>query len=437
MSEQALSPMRETAKYLEAKQTQLDTLLPDHLDPKRFLRVIFLQMQKIPQLAQCSKESIYAGMMSAAEVGLVPDGRQGALIPYRNKGKLEAQFQPMYFGLIDRARQTGELADIYAASIRENDEFTYQLGFDRELIHRPNIRGDRGEIVAVYCVILLKDGTKTFGPGPMTVEEVNAIRARSKAYRNAENKGTRDSPWHTDWEAMAWKTVAKRTLKWVPQSTDDLRGIIDLDNSQYETEAAEPTKPVTINDLMSGQVVDPGQPEDFEQDASGELTSADSTVVKPGSEDITPEWPKWDAERKNWFDADGVYWDQSAHGTTKREGKDYPSMLDDGTFRAKRGYAERAKKLKEAAKFKENATAASQEQESSGSTPEASTAEAIVPTFDELKAQLASATNRDAVDAVDDAWGYVQANVPADEAQAFHQALVAKYREVSEKQLGL
>ena len=144
-----ISNTKATATYLTGKVKQLETLLPSHMDPQRFMRIVFLQLQKNSTLAKCSKESIYASMMSAAEVGLIPDGRQGALIPYKNRGTLEAQFQPQYFGLMDRARQSGEIADIYAASIRENDEFTYQLGFDRELIHRPNIRGNRGEIQAV------------------------------------------------------------------------------------------------------------------------------------------------------------------------------------------------------------------------------------------------------------------------------------------------
>lgn len=336
MSEKQLQTQGETAKYLATKVKALETLLPKHLEPERFLRIVFLQMQKNQRLAECTKESIYAGMMSAAELGLVPDGRQGWLIPYWNSKKncREAQFQSGYLGIVDRARQSGEVADVYAASVRENDEFEYELGFNRTLRHRPNIRGNRGPIVAVYCVVEMRDGTKTFGGGPMTAEEVNEVRARSKS--------ANDGPWITDWEAMAWKTVAKRVLKWVPQS-DELRGVIEADDKDYGPPPAP--KPVTINDLMAGQ----GQ--------AGTGAAPPAEEPKPDKRQSPPaddpdkpaerEWPKPGHTPGSWIDSDGVIWNPDAHASFRGP---RPSVNDDGTFRAKRGYTHKARKLAEEAR---------------------------------------------------------------------------------------
>ena len=66
-------------------------------------------------------------------------------------------------------------------------------------------------MVRVYCVFRLKDGGHQFDV--MSTREVEAIRKRSKA---------KDSgPWITDYEAMAAKTVIRRTSKLVPASIED------------------------------------------------------------------------------------------------------------------------------------------------------------------------------------------------------------------------
>jgi recombination protein RecT len=46
----------------------------------------------------------------------------------------------------------------------------------------------------------------------MTIDEVEAIRARSRAGKNG--------PWVSDWAAMAKKTAVKQLSKWLPMSTE-------------------------------------------------------------------------------------------------------------------------------------------------------------------------------------------------------------------------
>lgn len=208
------------SQLIQSKQVQFKTLLPAHISPERFMRIIFTQIQKNPKLLQCTQNSVLSAILVAAEMGLVPDGRKGALVPFKNKGVLEAQFIPMYQGLIELARNSGEIVDIFPATVYEYDDYQYELGLNRNLTHRVNLDGDRGKPIAYYAVVELKTGAKTFGAGPMTVKEMEAVKARSRA-----NSG----PWYTDFEPMAWKTVIKRVLKFCPQSAE-LAQAIEIDN---------------------------------------------------------------------------------------------------------------------------------------------------------------------------------------------------------------
>lgn len=207
----ATTPSKTLKDLILSKQSQYKTLLPAHIPPERFMRIIFTQMQKNKALLQCTQESVLSAVLVAAELGLIPDGRKGALVPFNNKGTKEATFIPMYQGLIELARQTGQIADIFPATVCENDAFHYELGLNRQLEHIP-IMKDRGKPIAYYAVVIFKDGTQTFGPGPMTADEVQAIKKRSRA--------SGSGPWITDFEAMAWKTVIKRVLKFCPQSPE-------------------------------------------------------------------------------------------------------------------------------------------------------------------------------------------------------------------------
>ncbi|MBX7450395.1 recombinase RecT [Mycolicibacterium sp. 3033] len=150
--------------------------------------------------------------MSAAQLGLEPGPLGEAhLVPFRDgkSGDYIVQFIPGYKGLVKLAWQSGQMADIWAEVVYENDEFDYTLGLNRDLVHKP-ARTVRGKPVYVYAVAKLKDGGTPFVV--LAVEEVESIRSRSKAGKNG--------PWVTDWAAMAKKTAVKQLAKWLPLSSE-------------------------------------------------------------------------------------------------------------------------------------------------------------------------------------------------------------------------
>ena len=197
---------------------QFATALPKHINSDRFVRIAITTIRQNPKLAQCNQESLLGALMVSAQLGLEPGVLgQFYLIPYGR----ECQFQIGYKGMIELLRRSGQLKDIYAYSVYENDEFEMTYGLDRDLKHKPNLQ-DRGNFVGCYCVAVLKDDARAFEY--MTKEEIEAHGKKfSKTYGNG--------PWKTDFEAMAHKTVVKKMLKWLPLSVEFLENIEKDDKS--------------------------------------------------------------------------------------------------------------------------------------------------------------------------------------------------------------
>jgi recombination protein RecT len=138
--------------------------------------------------------------MASAQLGLEPGVLgQCYLIPYGR----ECQFQISFKGLIELLWRSGQLSDIYAYTIYENDEFSIEYGLHRDLMHKPALGSDKCNPVGYYAVAKLKDGITAFEF--MSQENVTTHGKRfSKTFNNG--------PWKTDIEAMAHKTVVKNFL---------------------------------------------------------------------------------------------------------------------------------------------------------------------------------------------------------------------------------
>jgi recombination protein RecT len=195
----------------DSAKKQFAAALPRHLTPERFTRIALTAINRTPKLMQCTKESLLTCLLDLSQLGLEPDNRKAHLIPYENR-KLNKTICTLiidYKGLVELARRSGEISDIHADVVCENDHFEYSFGTEGKLVHKPAIK-DRGNVTAAYSFVKLKDGSSSYEV--MNKEEVDAIRERSKA----GNTG----PWVTDWKEMAKKTVFRRHSKWLPVSPE-------------------------------------------------------------------------------------------------------------------------------------------------------------------------------------------------------------------------
>lgn len=216
----AASPMKNMQDLIISMKGQIEAALPSVITGERFARMVLTAMSNTPQLASCTPKSFLGAMMQAAQLGVEPNTPLGQayLIPYRNHGTLECQFQLGYNGLMDLAYRSGEVTDIQAHVVYENDAFEYELGLTPKLMHKPAMK-DRGAAVAYYAVFHTKNGG--YGFEVMSIED---IKKHASTYSQAYKKGY-TSPWKTNFDEMAKKTVLKRCLKYAPLKTEFVRAI--------------------------------------------------------------------------------------------------------------------------------------------------------------------------------------------------------------------
>ncbi len=204
---------------VKAMMPEIKKALPTVLTPERFTRIALSALNNTPALQKCTPMSFLAALMNAAQLGLEPNTPLGQayLIPYKNKGVMECQFQIGYKGLIDLAYRNGQMQTIQAQCVYKNDYFEYEFGLEPKLIHRP-ASTDRGELVYFYGVFRTVNGG--FGFHVMSKSDMDLY---AKNYSKAFDSSF--SPWKTNYEEMAKKTVIKQALKYAPIKTDFQRAL--------------------------------------------------------------------------------------------------------------------------------------------------------------------------------------------------------------------
>ena len=218
-------------QYVKAMEGEIKKALPSVITPERFTRMVLSAMSTNPKLASCTPSSFLGAMMSAAQLGLEPNTPLGQayILPYSNHGNLEAQFQLGYKGLIDLAYRSGEVEVVQAHIVYEKDTFECEYGLEPKLTHTPADK-DRGEPIKVYAVFKTKSGGYGF-----EVMSMDDVRNHASKYSKAYNSSF--SPWKTNFEEMAKKTVLKKVLKYAPLKSDFVRGITQ--DETIKTEIAE------------------------------------------------------------------------------------------------------------------------------------------------------------------------------------------------------
>ena len=108
---------------VKAMMPEIRKALPSVITPERFTRIALSALNNTPALQQCSPMSFIASLLNSAQLGLEPNTPLGQayLIPYKNKGQMECQFQIGYKGLIDLAYRNGQMQTIQAQAVYEND----------------------------------------------------------------------------------------------------------------------------------------------------------------------------------------------------------------------------------------------------------------------------------------------------------------------------
>lgn len=283
-----LTPVQQICQSIEGMRDKFVAALPPHVTVEKFVRIGLTAVQGTPALVQCDRASVYNELLKCAQDGLLPDGREAALVPFKGKAK----YMPMIGGILKKVRNSGELASITSQVVFQNDKFKYWVDDEGEhLEHEPLVFGERGKALGVYALAKLKDGSVMMEF--MTADQVEAVRQISRA---------QDGPWSGPFAHEMWrKTVVRRLSKRLPMSTD-LEEFIHRDDDLYDLdgkenkEPAKPanTRPKRLNNIVGGQAgkqpekaAEPAQDAEYEtvEDAPAPAAKAPEKPHEPAKKD--------------------------------------------------------------------------------------------------------------------------------------------------------
>jgi len=297
-------------KELKGILPQIDEALPatakKYMTKERIVKVALMAIRKTPKLLQCNRASILEAVMDMASLGLELGGALGHayLVPFKT------QAVPIigYRGYIALARRSGEIESVKAEIVHQHDDFDIDLASGQPPTHKPCLKGNRGDPEAVYCVARFKDGGMHVEY--MTVDDVKKIQARSPSVR-----ANATSPWDTDWNEMAKKTVVRRAAKYWPLSIE-MADAIEVDNrtdgvSYSPSEIITPdtlpeAKPETRTDQAIEALKKAPAPADEHIHQGGHCEMPDGIVptesTPPPAEPHQPPGHNatWDDEKKRW-----------------------------------------------------------------------------------------------------------------------------------------
>ncbi len=202
----------------------------------RLIVAVALEVRKRPELQKCTKVSILQCVLEACSVGLSPVGpmQYAYLIPYWNRAtnSTEAQLQIGYRGFVELARRSKCVLSINADVVRQGDFFEFEKGETITIKHRPSFDSDGEQgVIAAYAVANLVGGGVEAEAMPRW--RVDKIMERAKAKRRDGST----TPWDTDYEQMAIKTVVKLLCKRLPKSQEFARAI-EIDDRECGIDAA-------------------------------------------------------------------------------------------------------------------------------------------------------------------------------------------------------
>lgn len=227
-----LKPIDSIRGSLEAMKPQFKTALPKHITVDKFNRVLMTAISSTKDLQDADRTSLFASCMKLAQQGLLPDGKEAAIVTFKDnkRGIRVAQAMPMISGILKLVRNSGELAALSPHTVCKNDQFDYWIDETGEhLQHRPCLEGERGDITHAYCIAKTKDGAAYIEV--MSKDELDKVRASSRTGKYG--------PWADWYGEMAKKTVIRRLAKRLPMSTDLDEAIVS-DDDLYDVSPTPP-----------------------------------------------------------------------------------------------------------------------------------------------------------------------------------------------------
>ena len=225
-------------------------------------------------LAKATNESIMTAAMKAATLKLPIEPSLGMayIVPYNRNEKQgntwvkinEAQFQMGYKGFIQLAQRSGQIRNINCDIVYKEEFLRYDKVYGT--LHLKEEQVDSGEVEGYFASLELINGFRK-----MIFWKKEKVIAHAQKYSKTYDKQIGDfkpgTPWKTEFDAMAQKTLIKELLsKYAPLSIE-LQEAIMADNEDSNVNEVKRAKDVTppesdnLSDLLgapeeTGEVID-------------------------------------------------------------------------------------------------------------------------------------------------------------------------------------
>ena len=234
-------------------------------------------------LAKATNESIMTAAMKAATLKLPIEPSLGMayIVPYNRNEKQgntwvkinEAQFQMGYKGFIQLAQRSGQIRNINCDIVYKEEFLRYDKVYGT--LHLKEEQVDSGEVEGYFASLELINGFRK-----MIFWKKEKVIAHAQKYSKTYDKQIGDfksgTPWKTEFDAMAQKTLIKELLsKYAPLSTELQEAIMadNEDSNVNEVKRAKdvtPPEPDNLSDLLgapeeTGVVIDQ-EPENGQMD---------------------------------------------------------------------------------------------------------------------------------------------------------------------------
>lgn len=229
-------------------------------------------------LAQCNPSLVCMEALKAATLNLKINKELGEayIVPYKKKNEVIPQLQIGYKGLIQLAQNTGQYKYLHMATIYEG--MAIEQDYIRGTVHVTGNPTSNKAIGYTAHYTLLNGQEKTIYK---TKEE---IETHGRKYSRSFNSGY--SPWQTEFNSMAEKTVMKQLLsKYGPLSTEIERVEEQYTDEKLEQEVKE--TPIEHIELQVEQLEKP----DKKQLKSNQETTENKGVLNhepPKADDKPP-----------------------------------------------------------------------------------------------------------------------------------------------------
>lgn len=207
----------ENLKNVLAKEymKQIQNYFGDQKKALKFLSGVVSSIQRLPALLDCTPDSLINSFMIMAQLEFMPSAVSGEayILPYKNKGVMEAQFQLGYQGIVTLLYKAGAKS-VTSEIVRKNDRFTIINGSITHEIDPFKTKDERGEAMGAYAIIVTQTGGKV--EKFMRKDEILKMGERFSKSWNSQF-----SPWKNENDPEGWmwrKTALKQAAKLAPKN---------------------------------------------------------------------------------------------------------------------------------------------------------------------------------------------------------------------------